>query len=173
VSVSLDHATRRLKVAAIVKNIGKGKAVGPFDIALSVTEKRVLGSQVISHVQVFHVPAGLVIHPEPVLNPDVLAFNAGGEVGLFTTYVTEEMEVPLRYIDEDPAFEYQIEFLVDSEQVLTESNEGNNHYAGRRWFTNPAGAQRDQPFLIRPSASNGGPDEEESREIQVANTSVR
>jgi len=173
VSVILNHAAKRLKVAAIVKNIGKGRAVGPFKIAMSVTEKRVLGSEIISHVQVFQVPAGLIIFPEPVLAPaDVAAFNVGGEVGLLTTYVTEEMEVPLRYINENPAFEYEIEFLVDSEQVLNESNESNNLYRGRRWFTNPAGVQRDEPLLIRSSATNGEPNEEDSGDIQIA-ASVR
>ena len=173
VSVILNHAARRLRVAAIVKNIGKGRAVGPFQIAMAVTEKSFFGSEIISHVQVFQVPAGLIIFPEPVLAPpNVAALNVGGEVGLLTTYVTEEMEVPLRYINENPAFEYEIEFLVDSEQVLNEPNESNNFYRGRRWFTNPAGVQRHEPLLIRSSATNGELDEEESSDIEIA-ASVR
>jgi hypothetical protein len=159
-----NHATKKLSVAAIVKNIGRGLAVGPFRIDLSVTE--ISGNFQRSHFQVFEVPPGLVIHPKPVLTTnEVLAKvpmgAAGGESILFE-YVTEKMEVGLLYIDETPSFHYVIDFIVDAEHVLSESNEGNNSFQTKRRYTTQSAVQRTKPFVIDLSqASNiGRPDDE-------------
>jgi hypothetical protein len=148
IAVSVDHVNRRLKVAAIVKNIGKARAAGPFRIDMAITERS--GATTISHVHVFQVPASVVIDPPLVLaeNPNALAAIVGG-IAISDTYVTEKMEVPLRYIDESPSFRYDIEFLVDVDQVLNESNESNNRYFSTRWFTTPAAVEREKPFTIK------------------------
>ena len=153
IRIETDHANRRLRVAAIVKNIGKAPAAGPFRIDMAVTE-RTGPSTMVSHVQVFQVPPGVVLHPKPVLeNPTALAAIVGGGTTITDTYVTEKMEVPLRYFDETPSFRYDIEFLVDVEQTLSESDETNNRYFSTRWFSSPAAVEREKPFVINSSAA--------------------
>lgn len=147
VRVEADHLHRKLRVAAIVKNIGKAAAAGPFRIDMAVTEK--IGNTTVSHVQVFQVPSSVVIAPQPVVDPNPTALAIVGGTTPTFTYVTGKMEVPLRYIDESPSTRYEIEFLVDSEQVLSESNESNNRYFGTRWFSSPAALERETPFLIK------------------------
>jgi subtilase family serine protease len=58
------------------------------------------------------------------------------------------MIVPLFYRDESPSATYEFEFIVDSEQQVSESNEGNNHFSVRWWTTRPGSALSTTPFKI-------------------------
>lgn len=152
VILKVNHATRELGVAALIRNIGEGNASGPFRIDLAVTLIR--NGVTRSIVQVFEVPAGITIFGKPVLAPPEAIAIPGGTTPS-SEYVTETMEVPLYYRDETPSCVYEFEFLVDAEQVVAETNEGNNHFFVRWWTTTPAGTQRDTPFVIEFSVSQG------------------
>jgi hypothetical protein len=67
VILHVNHSTKRLGVAALIKNIGRGDAHGPFRIDLAATLLR--GGVTTSFVQVFEVPAGVTIFGEPVAAP--------------------------------------------------------------------------------------------------------
>lgn len=150
VILNVNHATRKLGAAALIRNVGKGNARGPFRIDLAVTLIR--GGVTTSYVRVFEVPAGITIFAEPVLAPPEAIAIPGGTT-LSSEYVTERMEVPLCYRDESPSCVYELEFIVDTEQVLAETSEGNNRFFARWWTTTPAATQRDTPFVIEASAS--------------------
>lgn len=151
VVLNVDHAARKIGAAALIKNIGRGNARGPFRIDFAVTMIR--GGVTTSIVHVFEVPAGITIFGEPVLEPAAagLAAIPGGTTPS-REYVTERMELPLFYRDESPSCVYELEFIVDAEQVVGETNEGNNRFFARWWTTTPAAAQRDTPFTIEAEA---------------------
>jgi hypothetical protein len=64
VILHVNHSTKKLGVAALIKNIGLGNAHGPFRIDLAATLTR--GGVTTSFVQVFEVPAGVTIVGEQV-----------------------------------------------------------------------------------------------------------
>jgi hypothetical protein len=147
VLLNVNHATRELGVAALIRNDGTGNARGPFRIDLAAT--LIKDGVTTSFVHVFEVPAGITIFGKPELEqPGVVAIPGG--VTPSREYVTERMIVPLCYRDENPSCVYEFEFIVDAEQVVAETNEGNNHFFARWWTTTPAAAQRDTPFVIEP-----------------------
>ena len=149
VSLNVNHAARKLGVAAVIKNIGRGNAKGPFRIDLSVTMTR--GGVVTSVVHTFEVPAGVVISGEQVFAPFVAASIPGltGVGGVPSSeYVTERMEVPLFYRDENPSCVYDFEFIVDAEHTVAETNEANNTFSQRWWTSSPVALQRGAPFVI-------------------------
>ena len=162
VILDVNHSTKKLGVAALIKNIGRGSAHGPFRIDLAATLYR--GGVITSFVQVFEVPAGVTLAGEPVLAPPDrvaeqkvdLQVQQAAMGGAFPgplpipsqEYVTEDMVVPLHYRDESPSATYEFEFIVDSEQQVSESNEGNNHFFVRWWTTSPGSALRTTPFQI-------------------------
>jgi hypothetical protein len=145
VILRVNHATRELRAAALIRNIGRGNASGPFRIDSAAT--LIKGNVTTSFVRVFEVPAGITIFGEPVLEQSSLVAIPGG-VTPSREYVTEEMIVPLCYRDENPSCVYEFEFIVDAEQVLAETNEGNNRFFARWWTTTPAAVQRETPFVI-------------------------
>ncbi len=151
-----NHNSKTLRVAAIVKNIGKAPAVGPFRIDLSITE--IIGNSTVQRIQSFEVPPGLAIHPEPVLEQDGVLAKPIGNVTILFEYVTESMEVPLRYIDEIPSVKYEIEFIVDVNYQVNEANEQNNSYRSNRWFSSPSAIHRAKPFVIKSSPELGDVD---------------
>lgn len=163
VRLHVNHATKKLGVAALIKNIGQGNANGPFRIDLAATLYR--GGVTTSFVQVFEVPVGVTIYGQPVVK-QAQAMNgqavAAAQAASFTNpaisvfpppifsqeYITEDMIVPLYYRDENPSAIYEFEFIVDSEQQVSETNEGNNHFFVRWWTTQPQAVQRTKPFEI-------------------------
>jgi len=152
VSLIVDHAERKVRVAAVVKNIGIGNANGPFDIALGATLTK--GGVTTTFFQVFQVPEGVTIYGRPVAHPGVAALSGSNVDGIFSSkYVTERMEVPLHYRDEPGNAKYQFEFLVDAEQVVSEPNEGNNRFVVDWWTTSPGSFTRTTPFVIDDPAS--------------------
>jgi hypothetical protein len=153
VALSVNHATRKLGVAAVVKNAGLGNAQGPFRIDLSVTLLR--GGITTSVVHTFEVPAGVILYGEQVVSPSVFAAIPGGVVGgggvggvLPREYVTEKMEVPLYYRDESPSCVYDFEFLADAEHTVAETNEANNTFHQRWWTSTPGAPLREVPFVV-------------------------
>jgi hypothetical protein len=161
VRLRVNHSTRKLGVAALIKNIGRGNAYGPFRIDLAATLYR--GGATTSFVQSFQVPPGVIIYGEPVLAPpDRAQPEQPAEAAVFPgpirrippgeiwsqEYVTEDMVVPLFYRDESPSATYEFDFIVDSEQQVSEPNEGNNHFFVRWWTTLPASVLRTTPLEI-------------------------
>jgi hypothetical protein len=152
VILHVNHSTKKLGAAALIKNIGRGNAHGPFRIDLAATLYR--GGETTSFVRVFEVPAGVTLFGEPVLAPaeqtapqaEFAAFP--GQPVLSQEYVTDDMIVPLFYRDESPSATYEFEFIVDSEQQVSESDEGNNHFFARWWTTRPGSTLRTTPFEI-------------------------
>ncbi len=63
-------------------------------------------------------------------------------------YLTDGMEVPLFYRDDNPSCVYEFEFIVDGEQVVAETSEGNNRFFARWWTTSPLARQKNAPFVI-------------------------
>jgi hypothetical protein len=147
VRLDVNHVDRKLGVSAVIKNIGQGNAIGPFRIDLAATLIR--DGVTTSIVQTFNVPPGFIIFGEPVVAQP--ASIAGG-VTPSSEYVTDPMEVPLHYRDETPSCIYEFDYIVDAEQVVAETNKGNNHFFSRWWTITPAGAQRDTPLVIESSA---------------------
>jgi hypothetical protein len=153
VILHVNHSTKKLGVAALIKNIGLGNAHGPFRIDLAATLFR--GGVTTSFVQVFEVPAGVTIFGEPVATQieqaQLTAFASfpGQLPPIFSQeYITEDMIVPLFYRNESPSATYEFEFIVDSEQQVSESNEGNNHFSIRWWTTRPGSVGSTTPFKI-------------------------
>ena len=178
VQLHVNHSTKKLGVAALIKNVGRGPAHGPFRIDLAATLYR--GGVTTSFVQVFEVPAGVTLYGEPVIAQAMATAENGqaanghdqpvqGTGGQMTAaqnaafppfpgwplppifsqeYVTEDMVLPLFYRDESPSATYEFEFIVDSEQQVSESNEGNNHFFVRWWTTRPESVQRTTPFEV-------------------------
>jgi hypothetical protein len=161
VILNVNHATRRLGVAAVIRNIGRGNARGPLKIDFGVTLFR--GGGATTFFRTFEVPAGITIFGEPVLappeatdipGPEATAISGPGGVTPSREYVTERMDVPLHYIDENPSSRYEFEFIVDAEQVVAETSEANNHFK-ISWFTgSPQAVQRDTAFVIESSESS-------------------
>ena len=156
VSLILDHANRKVRAAAVIRNIGIGNATGPFEIHLAAT--LIKGGVTTSFVQVFQVPEGVTIFGMPVLDPGIATFSTAIPGGSFpghifsSEYVTERMEIPLHYRNESGNAKYQFEFLVDAEQVIGEGNEGNNHFVVDWWTTSPGSFSQREPFVIGDSA---------------------
>lgn len=152
VSLIVNHAERKVGVAAVVRNIGIGNANGPFEIHLGATLTK--GGVTTTFFQVFQVPQGVTIFSPPEANPGITAFSTAITDGIFSNeYVTERMEIPLYYRDEPGNAKYQFEFLVDAEQVIGETNEGNNRFVADWWTTSPGSFTRDTPFIIGDLAS--------------------
>lgn len=151
VILHVNHTTKKVGVAALTRNIGLGNAHGPFRIDLAATLIR--GGVTTSFVQVFEVPAGVTLSGVPVASQDVQAQQQAAIVMFPGTipsqeYVTQDMVLPLFYRDESPSAVYEFEFVVDSEQQVSESNEGNNHFFVRWWTTRPNATLRATPFEI-------------------------
>jgi hypothetical protein len=162
VILHVDHSAKKLGVAALIKNIGRGNAHGPFRIDLAATLYR--GGVTTSFVKVFEVPAGVTLFGEPVLAPPERTAQQEAERAaqqaafaalpghlppiISQEYVTEDMIVPLFYRDESPSATYEFEFIVDSEQQVSESNESNNNFFVRWWTTHPGSTLRTTPFEI-------------------------
>lgn len=145
VVLKVDHAAKKLGVAALIKNRGAGNANGPFKIDLAVTQIR--AGITTTTVRVFEVPAGITIFGEPVAAlPGVFAFPGGATPS--REYLTDAMEVPLFYRDDTPSCVYEFEFIVDGEQVVAETSEGNNRFFARWWTTSPLARQKNAPFVI-------------------------
>lgn len=145
-------ATRKVAASAVVENIGAGTARGPFKIAMYIDLHR--GGVLTSFVQVFTVPASVILHPRPVFT-QALAFGPIDNMNVFQTqYETPKMEVPLYYYDQDGSY-YEAGFLADSDNDVSESNEYNNYYVWgtqhnrRFWFTSPAAARKKQPIVVQ------------------------
>jgi hypothetical protein len=160
VRLRVNHAEKTVGFAAEIKNIGRGNAHGPFRIDLAATLLR--GGVTTSFVQVFEVPAGFTLFGEQVLTQSVefqqAAFAAfpGGNLPIFSQeYVTDFMTVPLHYRDESPSATYDLEFIVDSEQRIMETNEGNNHFFARWWTTRPGSNLNTTPFKVELKSGKG------------------
>jgi hypothetical protein len=128
----INRATKRVGVAALIKNIGVGDAFGPFYIEMSVAlwQGR---SSVYNLVRSFEVPAGVIISGRPVLTeiqqPQQAAFTTTLGPGFPPSqlYLTEDIIIaPLQYYDETPSTTYEIEYHVDINRQVTEQNDGNN-----------------------------------------------
>jgi len=145
VVLQVNHAARTIRLAALIRNKGNGNARGPFKIEFAVTMKR--GGVTTTIVHVFQVPAGVTIAGVPVNTPSGVAALVGGQVAFDSEYITEQMQVPLYYRDEDPSCVYEFEFLVDTEAVVAETNEANNSFYVRWWRTTPSAANRAAPFV--------------------------
>lgn len=145
VRLYLNHATRKLGVATLVRNEGYGTAQGPFRIDLAVTLLR--GGITTSIVNSFAVPAGIILHGIPVNTP----YAALVPTILDREYLTERIEVPLYYRDENPSCKYEFETLVDVGQVVPETNEGNNSRFEKWWTVTPNALQRNAPFVLETS----------------------
>lgn len=146
VSLIVDHAQRKVRVAAVVRNRGIGNAHGPFEIHLAATLMK--GGVTTSFVRVFQVPAGVTIFGEPVLNPGFGSALPGPGGVPSQEYITERMEIPLFYRDEPGNARYEFEFLVDAEQQMAETNETNNRFIAPWWTTSPGSFERLEPFVI-------------------------
>jgi len=149
VILNKNHATRELGVAALIRNVGQGNASGPFRIDLAVT--LIKSGVITSFVRAFEVPVGVTIFGEMVLTPGATAIP--GDIAISSEYVTESMTVPLGYIDENPSCRYSFEFIVDSDKVVAETSEANNHFKLDTFFVTPAALQRDTPFVIESFAA--------------------
>jgi hypothetical protein len=169
VVLHVNHATKQLGVAALIKNIGRGSAYGPFRIDLAATLYR--GGQTSSFVRAFEVPAGVILFGEPVVAPVDRAVQREGDQTVQPAtlatfpgqlpppmfpqeYLTEDMIVPLFYRDESPSATYEFEFLVDSEQQVSESNEGNNRFFLRWWTISPGSLASATTFEIDGQSGN-------------------
>jgi hypothetical protein len=155
VSLIVDHPGRKIRAAAVIKNIGLGNANGPFDIHLGATLTK--GGVTTTFFRVFQVPAGVVIHAPLVISPGFAAFAGPFNETIFSDqYTTERMEIPLHYRNEAGNAKYQFEFLVDAEQVIGEGNEGNNRFVADWWTTSPGSFTRDTPFVTGDAAEDVG-----------------
>jgi hypothetical protein len=141
--IKKDHTKGELRVAPRIKNVGKGIARGPFRIDLAVTIYR--GNMTTSIVHPFQVPAGVVLYGEMVIQQLVSI----DDITWSQEYTTEDMIVPLYYIDENPSTKYDFDFVVDINFDVLESNELNNTFHARAFFVTPTALQRDQPFTIK------------------------
>lgn len=141
-------ATKKVYAAALIENIGLGRANGPFKIAMYVDLHR--GGVLTSYVQVFTVPASVSLSGRPVF-AQYMAFGPllPTPEAFQTRYLSDEMEVPLHYYDEDGSY-YDAGFLVDSDHEVSESNEFNNSFvwSGKIRFTSPALAKRKKPTVF-------------------------
>jgi hypothetical protein len=146
VVLHVNHPDRKLGVAAFISNVGQGNAIGPFRIDLAATLVR--GGVTTSYVQSFSVPPGFIIFGVPVIES---AAPITGGITPSSNYVTEQMEVPLYYRDETPSSIYEFDYIVDAEQVIAETNKGNNHFFSRWWTITPAVALQGTPLVIKSS----------------------
>jgi hypothetical protein len=146
--VTAVPAAGRVYVAALIENVGMGSVTGPFGIAISVDLMR--GGILTSFVQVFEVPATVRLAGRPVFAEAMAHGPANGISAFQTQYLTPKMDVPLYYRDQDPSATYTAEFLVDSDNQITESNEANNYYAwpGDFWFVSAEARRRSEPFVV-------------------------
>jgi hypothetical protein len=140
--IKKNHAKRELRIAPRIKNFGLGIAKGPFRIDLAVTIHR--GSMTTAIVNSFQVPTGVVIYGEMVLQP----FAFLDDVTLSQEYKTENMIVPLYYIDENPSCKYEFDCLVDVNNEVAESDESNNSFHVNFFIVTPQAIQRDKPFIL-------------------------
>jgi hypothetical protein len=139
-------ATKKVYAAALIENIGLGRANGPFKIAMYIDLHR--GGVLTSFVQVFTVPADVSLSGRPVFT--YMAFGTLPTAEAFQTrYLSDEMEVPLYYYDEDGSY-YDAGFLVDSDHEVSEANEYNNSFVwnGKIRFTSPALAKQSTPTVF-------------------------
>jgi hypothetical protein len=147
VRLTVQHAERKVGVAAVIRNIGIGNANGPFEIHLGATLTK--GGSITTVFRVFQVPAGVTIYGQQVANPGFAALGGSVTGTIFSQeYITEAMEVPLHYRDEPGDAKYQFEFLVDAEQVIAEPSEGNNRFVVDWWTTSPGAFNRERPFVV-------------------------
>jgi hypothetical protein len=149
VLLTKNHATRELGVAALIRNIGQGNATGPFRIDLAAT--LIQGGVIRSFVRAFEVPASVTIFGEMVFTTEAALLP--DDVAISNEYATESMTVPLGYMDENPSCRYSFEFIVDSDKVLAETNEANNHFKLDTFFVTPTVLQRTSPFVIESLAA--------------------
>ena len=131
-SITAYHATKKVHVAALIQNIGTGNVSGPFEISVSVDLTR--GGTLTSFVQVFEVPASVTLAAQPVFEQALARGPIGINNWFETQYLTDPMEVPLYFLDDTPSAHYNAEFLVDSANQVSESNESNNYYACQTVF---------------------------------------
>jgi hypothetical protein len=149
--IKKDHAKRELRVAPHIKNIGRGIAKGPFRIDLAVTIYR--GDMTTSIVHPFLVPEGVVLYGEMVNHP-LVALDG---VTWSQEYVTEDMIVPLYYLDENPSTRYRFDYVVDTDQEVLETNEFNNSFRLEWFFVTPTALKREKPFTIEFPTAEGNP----------------
>jgi hypothetical protein len=146
VVLMVDHTARTLKFAALIQNVGLGNASGPFEIDMAITLSR--GGLITSHVHNFEVPASVTLYAKPIFEL-ALARSAVAVSNPFETeYVTDHMEVPLYYRDEDPSTIYTIDYLVDAENQIPDADRSNNTFHAIWWTTTPGASRRDKPFAV-------------------------
>ena len=130
----------------MVQNVGLGNASGPFEIDMAITLDR--GGVTTSHVQNFEVPASVTLYAKPIFEL-ALARRAVVVTNPFETeYLTDRMEVPLYYRDEDPSTIYTIDYLVDAEYQVPDADRSNNIFHAIWWTTTPGASRRGKPFVV-------------------------
>jgi hypothetical protein len=114
-----NHSARTLEVACVIQNDGDGPARGPFEVVLGVSYTDQAGTKITRQLNI-HVPNGVTIE------------------GHGTQYVTEPIQnIPLLYRDDNPAFVYLLEMIVDSMNQMAETSESNNYLGTTYWTVHP------------------------------------
>jgi hypothetical protein len=110
-----NRAAGTLEVACVIENDGDGPARGPFEVVLGASYTDQSGTKITRQLNI-HVPNGVTIE------------------GHGTQYVTEPIkDIPLLYRDDNPAFVYVLEMIVDATNQVTETSESNNHLGTTYW----------------------------------------
>jgi hypothetical protein len=146
VVLTLDHTARTLGVAALIQNVGLGNASGPFEIDMAVTLDR--GGFTTSYVNNFEVPVSVTLYAKPIFELALARSAVVVPTPFETEYLTDRMEVPLYYRDEDPSAIYTIDYLVDAEYQVPDTDRPNNIFHAIWWTTTPGASRRGKPFVV-------------------------
>ena len=157
------RSTGLIYVSAVCENLGPGTAHGPFSIAISVDLRNPDDNTVrASYVENFQVPADVTLAGgPPVFAPELVRPQAESNVAAAlihvgtpfqTSYVTNQMSVPMYFRDTPPYTVYTAEFQVDPYYEVPDHNRANNIFnwsnGGRFWFLSQEARNRQGPFVI-------------------------
>jgi hypothetical protein len=114
-----NHAARTIEIACVIRNEGDGPARGPLQVVLGVSYADEKGTKITRQLNI-DVPNGVTIE------------------GHGTQYTTAPIRnIPLLYRDENPAYVYDLEMIVDSMNQIAELSEANNYFHTRYWVVRP------------------------------------
>jgi hypothetical protein len=114
-----NYAAQTIEVACIIQNDGDGPARGPFQVVLGVSYTDEAGTKISRQLNI-NVPSGVTIE------------------GYGTQFITDAIkDIPLLYRDENPAFVYLLEMIVDAMNQVSETNESNNYFGTTYWAVRP------------------------------------
>jgi hypothetical protein len=117
--VKPNHAARTMDISCVIQNDGDGPARGPFEITFGVSYTDQTMKKITRQLNI-HIPNEVRIE------------------GHGTQYTSEPIRnLPLVYRDEDPAFFYDLEMIVDSLNQVSELTESNNYFGFRYWAVRP------------------------------------